>query len=506
MDAEVVSGDAQGRFKGREPIGIVDIGSNSVRLVVYEGITRSPWVLFNEKVMCGLGRGIASTGRLPEDGVELALETLRRFKALATQSRVVSIHALATAAARDAENGPAFVERAEGILGTPIKVISGEEEARLAALAVIAGMHEAEGLVGDLGGGSLELTKVGGGQPGDGVSLPLGGLRLVEQTNGTVKAVRKLAQRHLAPLELPEGGTFYAVGGTWRAIARLHMERNGYPLHIQQAYELTDPAEFLAELADADMDAILALKGIADVSKARRPLLPVGAILLEEIVAAMKPERIVISGTGVREGYLYDLLGEEGRASDPLISAAADLATLNSRDPEHGRELALWTETALGIFGLEETEEERRARVAACLLTDIAWRANPDYRAAQAMRIISYGAFLGADHQMRLMMGLSIFFRYAGLKAESELPSLSRVATDETMARAKLLGALFRVAYLFSGAQSGIVSRLRWVREPDGPTIVVPDNASELVGHRPENRLSHLNALLSSNIRYVISD
>ena len=502
----MVNGEAQGRFRGRDPVAIIDIGSNSVRLVVYEGVTRSPWVLFNEKVMCGLGRGIASTGRLPEDGVALALETLRRFQALAEQSQVRTIYALATAAARDAENGPDFVARAEAILGTTIRLLTGEEEARFAALAVVSGMYRPDGVVGDLGGGSLELTRIDGATVEPGVSLPLGGLRLFEETEGDMKSARKIVRKALADVDLGEGGTFYAVGGTWRAISRLHMEANDYPLHIQQGYVLEAFDDFLETVAEEDPDNVADMDGADEVSKARRPLLPIGALLLQEIVAAMKPKRVVISGAGVREGFLYGLLSDEDRAVDPLIAAASDLATLNSRDPEHGRELAQWTGGALAALGFDEDDAQERARIGACLLTDIAWRANPDYRASQALRIISFGAFLGADHQTRIMMGLSIYFRYAGLKAEDELPDFASVATEETMARAKLLGALFRVAYLFSGAQSGIVSRLRWVDEVEGMTLVVPAEAAELIGDKPTNRLAHLNKLIKRDIRYVIAE
>ena len=499
-------GEAQGRLLGRDPVAVIDIGSNSVRVVIYEGITRSPWVLFNEKVMCGLGRGVATTGKLPEDGVALALETLQRFRALCEQSRVTTIYPLATAAARDASNGSEFVERAEAILGTPISILSGEEEARFAALAVISGVNDADGLVGDLGGGSLELVRVEPKGARNGISMPLGGLRLFDEAGGDVKAARKIAAAQLDKHKLKGCETFYAVGGTWRALARLHMAHTDYPLHIQQGYELIEPDDFLNRIAEEKPDKVADLDGADDVSKARRPLLPIGAVLMQEIVRVMKPDRIVVSGAGVREGFLYNLLDDDAKTYDPLIAAASDLAILNSRDPRHGEELASWTEAAFAAFAIEETEGERRARIGACLLTDIAWRANPDYRAAQALRIIAFGAFLGADHQTRMMMGLAIYFRYAGLKAENELPDFASVATDDTMARAKLLGALFRVAYLFSGAQSGIVDRLRWVEEIDMMTLVVPTDASELIGERPGNRLSHLSKLLKRDLRYVIAE
>ena len=499
---------AQGRFRGRDPVGIVDIGSNSVRLVVYEGVTRSPWVLFNEKVMCGLGRGLASTGRLPEDGVEQALATLRRFRALADQSRVKVLHVLATAAARDASNGPGFVREAEGILRTPIRLLSGEEEARFAALAVVGGMHKPDGVVGDLGGGSLELTDVReGGAFRPGVSLQLGGLRLHEQAEGSTGKARKIAREALEAVDAlrgDEGRTFYAVGGTWRALARLQMAHRGYPLHVMQEYELEDAAEYCRTIAEIDPDDVPDLDGAAEVAKARRPLLPIGAAVLGEILRLMKPARVLISGAGVREGFLYSQLSGDARGADPLLAAAADLATLNSRDPEHGRELAGWTERSLEALGVRETEAEARARVGACLLTDIAWRASPDYRAMQALRTITFGAYLGADHQMRLLMGLAIFYRYAGLKAGRDLPDFADAATEETMERARLLGALFRVAYLFSGAQSGMVPRLGWRESGDGLAITVPRERAELAGEKPDGRLAQLVRLLDRPIAYEI--
>ena len=500
--------DARGRFADREPTCIIDIGSNSVRFVVFEGVTRSPWVLFNEKVMCGLGRGLATTGRLPEDGVAQALATLRRYRALATQARVGPLHVIATAAARDAKNGPAFVEEVESILRVPVRLLSGEEEARFAALAVVSGIHSSDGIVGDLGGGSLELTDVreaGVFRPG--VSLQLGGLRLWEEADGSTKGARRIAREALGGVDLLKGGegrTFYAVGGTWRALGRLQMAHRGYPLHIMQEYELTDAADYCETIAATDPDDVGDLVGGTEVSKARRPLLPIGAALLAEVIDAMKPARVVVSGAGVREGFLYAQLSSEDQRVDPLHAAATDLATLNSRDPEHGRELAEWTGRSLAALGIEETAAERRARVATCLLTDIAWRASPDYRAMQALRTITFGAYLGADHQMRLLMGLSIYFRYAGLKAERVLPDFAEAASEGTLERARLLGALFRVAYLLSGARSGVVPHLGWRTSGNALAVTVPARYAGLLGERPDNRLASLAKLLDRELVYEV--
>ena len=213
---------AQGRLKGLKPIAVIDIGSNSIRVVIYEGIVRSPTVLFNEKILCGLGKGLAKTGKLNEKSVEAALRALKRFRALAEQAGAVSIHALATAAAREASNGPDFIAQAEAILGRHIEVLSGKEEAHYSALGIISGFYRPKGVAGDLGGGSLELVAVNDHQIGEGITLPLGGLRLQDMSNEKLAEAAKIARTELARatlLKADQGMVFYAVGGSWRNLA-----------------------------------------------------------------------------------------------------------------------------------------------------------------------------------------------------------------------------------------------------------------------------------------------
>ena len=305
--------EAQGRLTGITPIAVIDIGSNSVRLVIYEGMSRSPAVLFNEKVLCGLGKGLAHSGKMNEEGVERALVALRRFRALCVQAHVEKVHVLATAAAREASNGPEFIEKAEAILGCEIEVLSGEKEALYSAYGVISGFYEPDGIAGDLGGGSLELIDIKGSSCSDGVTLPLGGIRLSEQSNNSIEKAAEIAKKYVkgvaSLLARGEGRTFYAVGGTWRNIAKLHMEKHNYPLHMMQGYELS-----LDEILSF-LDEIVASKDSKDpawqaVSKNRRALLPFGAVAMREVLTVMKPARISFSAQGVREGYLYAQLSE----------------------------------------------------------------------------------------------------------------------------------------------------------------------------------------------------
>ncbi len=499
--------EAQGRLPGIAPVSVVDIGSNSIRLVIYEGLNRSPAVLFNEKVMCGLGKGIDATGRMDEDSVERALKALHRFKALAAQARAPDGFVLATAAARDASNGPDFIRRAELILGRKIRVLSGEEEAYFSALGIVSGYHSPDGVVGDLGGGSLELVDVEGRRIGHGITLPLGGIRLSEHAAGSLPKARAYARKLLRGAEVLQRGagkTFYAVGGTWRSIAKLHMELTNYPLHMMQGYEIP------FEEALAFMDEVIAPKdpkapAFAAISKSRRNLIPYGAIALQEAIAMMKPSRVSFSALGVREGYLYSLLSETDRSRDPLVTAAGELAVLRARSPEHARELAEWTGRAMPFFDVVETEEESRYRQAACLLADISWRAHPDYRGLQALNIIAHSSFSGITHAGRAYIALANYYRHDGLNDTGATGPLATIIPPLMQERARLLGALLRVLYLFSASMPGVVRGLSLQRsnQPDlDLELVVPPAFSEFAGERLDGRLQQLSRLTGKKIAF----
>jgi exopolyphosphatase/guanosine-5'-triphosphate,3'-diphosphate pyrophosphatase len=500
---------SQGRLQDRRPLSIIDIGSNSIRLVVYEGIARSPTVLFNEKMLAGLGRGIVSTGRLDPEAVRRAIEEFRRFRALSDQAGADQLHVIATAAAREAENGKDFIHRAEDILGAQIRVLTGREEAHYSALGVISAFHTPNGIAGDLGGGSLELVDVAGDTIGDGITLPLGGLRLHDMARGSTAEAAKIAQRELKRATLLSGGegrTFYSVGGTWRNLARLHMNQIGYPLNVMHHYELPvdGSEEFLRQVASGEISK---MAGIEGVSKSRRALLPYGATVMRQIITAMKPGRIVISALGVREGYLYSLLKEEDRRRDPLLSAAEELAVLRARSVTHARELAAWTGEAFEAFGLEETEEDARYRQAACLLADIGWRAHPEYRGTQSLNIIAHASFIGVDHPGRAFIGLTNLFRHQGIYEDAASPTMRTLAGPHYVERARILGALLRVVYLFSASMPGLMPRLKWRAGEDGKlSLVVPREHAGLMGERPDGRMAQLAKVLGRPMEIVVGE
>jgi exopolyphosphatase / guanosine-5'-triphosphate,3'-diphosphate pyrophosphatase len=493
--------NAQGRIWHGPPVAVIDIGSNSVRLVVYEGLARSQTPIFNEKVMAGLGREVLTTGLLAADAIDKALAALTRFRALCDAMGVGKAFAIATAACRDAHNGPAFIERAAATCGVPITVLSGKREAELSALGIISGFYKPDGIVGDLGGGSLELTDVRGHRLKSGITLPLGGLALQDLAARSLGKAEKIVRGTLGDQAILKGGRgrdFYAVGGTWRAIARLHMSQTGYPLHVMHGYTLAAPEalEFSRLVQRGDPET---LSKIETVNAARRPLLAYAALVLEHVVRIAKPQRVVVSALGVREGLLFSMLSNEEKKRDPLLAAAQELNVLRSRSPRHGEELSDWTDKFMASSGIEETADEKRLRHAACLLADIGWRAHPDYRGEQSLNIISHAAFVGVDHPGRAFLALTVFFRHAGLAAlaDDELsPHVRELANPRILDHARILGATMRVAYLVSGAMPGVLPSTPLVVERSKLKLKLRGPYANLAGERLFGRLKQLARLI----------
>ena len=489
---------AQGRLDHGPPIAVIDIGSNSVRLVVYEGLTRSPTPIFNEKVLCGLGREVQTTGLLAADAVDKALSALRRFRALCDRMEVAQLWSIATAAARDATNGKSFVTEAERICGCKIDVLSGKREAELSALGVVSGFHRPDGIVGDLGGGSLELTEVHGHRIKGGVTLPLGGLALQDVSAKSIKKAERIVKKTLDDARLLEGGagrTFYAIGGTWRALARLHMWQTGYPLHVMHGYRLPakEASDFSSLVHRVDPEMLSQIEVVTD---ARRPLLAYAALVLEHLVRTARPKDVVISALGVREGLLYSMLDPKEREKDPLIAAACELNLLRSRSPAHGEELTAWTDRFMASSGIEETADERRLRHAACLLADIGWRAHPDYRGEQSLNIIANAAFVAIDHPGRAYIALAVFFRHVGLVDEELSPRLRELASTRVLDRARVLGAALRVAYLVSASMPGVLPKTPMLVERGRLVLRFDNGLKALAGERVFIRLRQLARLV----------
>jgi exopolyphosphatase/guanosine-5'-triphosphate,3'-diphosphate pyrophosphatase len=479
-------------------IAVIDLGSNSLRLAVFERRGGALLPLLNEKVMCALGRGIASTGRLDAEGVTLALVNLRRFVALAHALSIEHLAVLATAAVRDAIDGRSFATEVERQCRVPVKIIDGAEEARLSAAGVLAGIPDADGLVADLGGGSVELVRIGGGIPartgeigqiGRGITLPLGPLRLAE-LGESVKAISEAAERAFAAaavLRTTHGKSLYLVGGAARAIARLHMEHAHYPLHIVHQYTIG------RREAEAFFDIIgrqsrKSLERITTIARKRLELVPSAALILRKLIALAAPQRVIFSAFGLREGYAYGRIPVWEREPDPLIAACAAISRSQSRFHLEGDRLHRWTAPLFPSVA----EEARRLHRAACWLSDIAWSEHPDYRAEQAFTRSLRMPFAGISHADRVFVATVLHTRYGGATDDAVKDPTRHLLDERVAGEVRTLGLALRLAYTLCGGTIDLLSEVWLGREGNSLVLEIPSTGSLFVGETVQRRLDVL--------------
>ena len=453
-----------------------------MRLVVYAGPARIPTPIFNEKVLAGLGSGIDRSGRLPEEAREKTLGTLRRFKLLLEHMKVKQTQVVATAAVRDAEDGADFVREVEGI-GLECRVLSAAEEAELAGEGVISGIPEADGIVGDLGGGSLELVNVAFGAAENGISLPLGVLRL-DPSPGGEREARKVLKAALkkSPLrEKARGRTFYMVGGSWRALARIDMLATDFPLPITHQYRMkASRAKELRKLLRS-LDPRLA--GAA--APPRLAASPVAAMLLELLVDELEPSQLVVSTYGIREGLLHSRMKPSVRRLDPLIAEAREAGGGEHRFGQHGDLLDRW------IAPLFDDEPAmRRLRLASCLLADVAWQANPGFRADRGIEMALHGNWVAVNPPGRVIMAQALSSNFG----RDRLPDtrLASLCKEEQLRRAHCWGVAMRLGQRLSGGVGSVLKRTGLDEVNGAVQLTVRRGEEALVGDQVQRRLIRL--------------
>ena len=476
---------ANGSDRPAGRVAVIDLGSNSVRLVVFDGLSRTPVPVFNERVVCGLGRGLRTSGRLDPDGVALALRSLGRFVGLAWAMAVARIDILATAAVREATDGAAFVADVERRFGVAVRVLSGAEESHLAALGIVCGLPKADGLMGDLGGGSLDLVAIDKGAFGEHASLPLGLLWLSEAADGHLDQARRIVEEALGAmpwLAAIRGRTLFPVGGAWRTLASISISQLGYPLHILDNYTLgRDQAVALLGLI-AGLGR-RTLEKIPGVSRRRLGTLPMAALLLERLIEKTRPARIVFSAQGMREGQFVSNLAPGAPGEDTLLGACAELAHRHPRSGVGGEELRDWT----GPLFAGEDDAAARLRLAVCHLSDIAWAEHPDYRGAVAFQRVLHLPYAGLSHEDRAMLALSVHLRY---DRHAEIGPVAHLLLDEeAQARARLVGASLRLAHTICGGIPGLLSRTALKAGKNRLTLVLPADGDIFDGEVIERRL-----------------
>lgn len=483
-----------------ERTGIIDIGSNSIRLVVFDGPARFPATLFNEKVMAGLGRGLGEGGALDPAAMERGLGALRRFRLLIDEMEVARVRTVATAAVRDASNGREFLDQVAALGFTP-ELLSGEQEAKISAEGVLSGIPDAKGIVGDLGGGSLELVRVGDGQVHEGVSFPLGVFRTAAVRARGPGAIDRHVEKLLRKAGWEgrgQGLPFYMVGGSWRALARLDMHLSDYALPIVHGYSM--PAEEAQRLVRVVAHITpKTLRGVEGLSASRIPALGDAAVLLAALVKHLGSSALVVSAYGLREGLLYDDLPDEVRALDPLICTTREEGQLRGRFPEHGDLLDRWIAP---LFG-DEAPVDARLRFATCLLADIAWRAHPEFRAERGLDAGLHGNWPAIDARGRAMVAHALYVNFGGTGHD---PIISRLCRPEDIARAERWGLALRLGQRLSGGIGRPLEDSRLWLEDGILKLALPREDSALYGEIIERRLKTLAQSLSVEAELVLLD
>lgn len=486
--------EAAVRTLPEEPDGgeaaVIDIGSNSVRMVLYRLEGRAVWTVFNEKVLAGLGRGMAATGRLSEKGVETALGALRRFRAVLDAVNPDSLVVVATAAVRLAADGEAFCRRVAEETGLQVRVLTGEEEARYAALGVLAGAPDSEGVAADLGGSSLELVRIGQGRTGDGVTLGLGPFALANGKTFDLARVERVIAERLAPSAPAfQAAELHAVGGGWRSLTLLHMQLSGYPLRIVHQYAMTaaealDVARLVARQSKGSIER---MRG---VSRKRGETLPYAALVLEALIERCGFQTVHLSAWGLREGLLFEGLGPQVRSLDPLIAGCAALGARQGVTPSLPAALADWLgdlfETLPPVFG---PARDRLLVAAACALADVGARLHPDHRADLAFAQVLRAPIPGQTHAERAFLACMINARYGGGAATPEPGIVKRLLAEDGRRRARALGLAIRLACDLSGRSPHLLARAAISLEKNRLRLVAsPDYADLMLGEQTLRR------------------
>ena len=449
---------------GPEQLGVLDIGSNSIRFVVYDLYGSHFTPVYNEKVLAGLGRGLKETGRLSPEGRAMALDSLRRFQAIAQARGLDGVRVAATAAMREADDAPEFIAQIRERTGLVVQPISGSEEARLSALGLLAGNPDATGLAADLGGASLELVRLADRRPGKRVSLPLGPFEFVgsDLRGADYGALRDELDTALRPAleDIDAVDTLHLIGGAWRNLASIHMSRALYPLRTLQGYPL-DPldAALLARWAYGEgREVLLDWPGMR---RQRAETLPYSGLLLERLLENLRPRRVEVSLTGLREGVVFDSLPPAIRRRDPLLDGCRDFAAGLLQSEHFGLPLMRFIDGIAGALPVAfDPHTDARLRKAACLLAGLGKNLHPDSRAEVVFQNVLYAPIAGLSHPMRTWLALSQFRSMARSAPPPNPRAVELLLSKPQVGAAETLGSAIRLAIVATGRTPELVDAL----------------------------------------------
>jgi exopolyphosphatase / guanosine-5'-triphosphate,3'-diphosphate pyrophosphatase len=460
-------------------IGVIDVGSNTARFVVFEasqaGTVRA---VYEAKEVPRLGLGTGPDGRLADEAIHRGVAGLRRFARLVRSLGVSKTLAVATSAVRDAPNGPDFVRAVARSTGLLLRTISGVEEARYAYLGVASAWELRNDVVCDLGGGSLQLVEVHRGTLRNSVSLPLGVLRLSQrffdhdppkrrEWEELRDHVRETLESTFEAFQSESRG-LYAVGGTVRSLARAAIDFREWPIGRVHGYPLFDhDVEALGELlGEMPADKRRAIPGIGSD---RADVVLAGIVVLKELLRVTRAEQIYVSGTGIREGIALEAVGAKLPAKAVQLAERSVAAAAESFrfDLEHGREVA---DAAVGLF--EQLAEHQGWGASEELAVRVASGMHDAGTAIDLWRHAHHSAYLiqnypiqGLNQREILLASMAAYLHEGGPLPSEWKKEFQPVISADDLDLARQLGAVVGLAELVSAF------RPRFSTSGDGRTI-----------------------------------
>lgn len=484
-----------------QSVAVIDVGSNSIRLVVYEGLKRALIPIFNEKILCGLAKNMEKTGHLDPGGRKRALAVLDRFITLATVMGVDSLTVFATSAVRDAQDGADFVAQVQSCYKCEVTVLAAEDEAYYSALGVINSIDNVHGFVGDLGGGSLELVWVDHGNIAHKASFPIGTLRLIHGKEIKIQHYIASIDYHIASFfsqHTMENCHFYLVGGSFRSLVKMHMMKKHYPIKVLHNY-VVQAEEFYSTLQIVARSSWSTLKKTKVVPKKRLSLLPIAALVAERIIFHGRPSQVVCSTSGVREGVLMSQLTEQQKTLHPLIAACIEMAKKVNRSSQYGYELMQWVSPLFAPM----TPECKNLMLAACLLSDICCYENTEYRAELAFKKIMDSSLIGVTHKERIYIAAALYYRYKATLEDEYMHLIVCFLSKKDQHEVALLGAAMKLARNISASSCGVLSNTPVMIKGKTVYLQLQGTYAALKGEAVEKRLRSLAAILK--LEYEIS-
>ena len=446
---------------------------------MFDGRAELPVSIFNESVVCALGKGLGETGLLNPNGIKLAMRALKRFIKLVRELQIQNFVMLATAAVRDAVDGERFVERVKNKFGYSVQILSGAQEAELSAMGVISSFPKAYGLFADLGGGSLDIITRKDSSFCHNATFPLGHIRVAEDSQYDYKKAIKIIEKQLKKcqwlLKL-KGGTLHAIGGSWRAIALLYIEQTKYPLHVLDNFTMnnSDASAFTKLLGQSSLKSFEKMERIEG---SREQTMQYAAIVLNQLIKVTRPKEIIFSGYGLREGQFFKMLENSSNEIDPLINACNGFALRSGRFSINGVEIASWM---FPIFA-KETDNYHRLCKAAALLSDIGWTEHPDYRAIHSFTRVLRFPIPGITHKQRVMLAIAILIRYKGNLSQYEVKTVKGLISQKDQNRSQIMGLALRFAHLISGGVPGILPKTKLRIDDKLIQLIVENDSKSLI-------------------------